>query len=127
MKNIAEHSGNKLKDILVNLKIDYVEFGTGKFAESRKFFADAFGWEFTEYGSDYLGFNNAGISGGLDNTAEATKAPLVIVKADDLEAAQRQVEEAGGVIVREIFSFPGGRRFHFREPGGNEMAVWSEK
>ncbi len=110
---------------MADLKIDYVEFGTGKLVESRAFFARAFGWEFTEYGSDYLGLNNAGIDGGLDSTEGASKAPLVILKTDDLEGAQARVEEAGGEIVKEIFSFPGGRRFQFREPGGNEMAVWS--
>ncbi len=107
------------------LKIDYVEFGTGRIAESREFFARAFGWEFTEYGPQYVAFNNAGIDGGLDGTEGATKMPLVVLKSDNLEGAQKQIEAAGGKIVKEIFSFPGGRRFHFVEPGGNELAVWS--
>jgi len=107
------------------MKIDYVEFGTGKIGKSRKFFARAFGWEFTEYGPQYAAFNNAGIDGGLDGTDEATKMSLVVLKSDNLEETQKQIEAAGGKIVKEIFSFPGGRRFHFVEPGGNELAVWS--
>ncbi len=108
------------------LKIDYVEFETKKLPQSRKFFSQAFGWAYTEYGPDYLGIDNAGLDGGISSTSEKIAPPLVVLKADDLEGAQKSVEVAGGVIVREIFSFPGGRRFHFTEPGGNEMAVWSE-
>ena len=108
------------------MKIDYLEFSIENLGPSRAFFAKAFGWEFTEYGPEYLAFNNAGIEGGLGKPDEEVRPPLVILKSDDLEAAQKQVEDAGGKIVRDIFSFPGGRRFHFIEPGGNEMAVWSE-
>ena len=108
------------------LKIDYVEFETGKLSRSRKFFSEAFGWAYTEYGPDYLAIDNAGLDGGMGSTAEKIAPPLVVLKAEDLEGAQKAVEAAGGVIVREIFSFPGGRRFHFSEPGGNELAVWSE-
>ena len=71
---------------------------------------------------------NAGVDGGIQGyAAEANAAPLVILKADDLEAVETAVKAAGGVVVRPIFAFPGGRRFNFREPGGNELAVWSEK
>lgn len=112
---------------MAELKIDYVEMASEKIGASREFFARAFGWEFTAYGPEYLAFDNAGIDGGLGVADEGRATPpLVILKADDLEEAQARVEEAGGVVVREIFSFPGGRRFHFTEPGGNEMAVWSE-
>lgn len=109
----------------MKLKIDYVELGTGEIGASKDFFANAFGWKFVDYGLEYAAFDNAGLDGGLDGTPGATRAPLVILKADDLEAAQKQIEAAGGKIVRVIFSFPGGRRFHFKEPGGNELAVWS--
>jgi len=110
------------------LKIDYVELQTPELEQSKEFFNKAFGWTYVDYGSDYADIKNAGLGGGLSAVHdEAARAPLVILKADNLEAAQKQVEAAGGVIVREIFSFPGGRRFHFTEPGGNEMAVWSEK
>ncbi len=106
------------------LKIDYLELGTGALDASRKFFADAFGWTFTAYGPTYLAIDNAGMDGGLDGTRPVANGVLVVIKADNLEAAQARVEKAGGKIVRPIFSFPGGRRFHFEEPGGNEMAVW---
>lgn len=114
---------------MVDLKIDYVELNTPEITESKAFFAKAFGWSYVDYGPGYADIQNAGLGGGLDGTIEndEMKAPLIILKADDLEGAQAQVEAAGGAIVKPIFSFPGGRRFHFREPGGNELAVWSEK
>lgn len=107
------------------MKIDYVEFGTSNMGRSKAFFRDAFGWGFADYGPDYQAFEDAGIDGGLDATK--TSAPLVILKAEDLGRAEEQVVAAGGQITREPFAFPGGRRFHFREPGGNELAVWSER
>lgn len=110
---------------MANLKIDYVEFQTPTLADSKDFFAKAFGWSYVDYGSGYSAFEKAGIDGGLEACEPTTQQPpLVILKADDLEAALAGVEAAGGEIVKPIFSFPGGRRFHFREPGGNEMAVW---
>ena len=111
-----------------DLKIDYVEFASGDIAASKTFFAEAFGWSFADYGPTYQAFADAGIDGGIDGTGERPGgAPLVILKADDLEAAEKSVVSAGGTIVRPAYAFPGGRRFHFREPGGNEMAVWSER
>lgn len=112
---------------MTHLKIDYVEFASGDLGKSRAFFAKAFGWDFIDYGPTYAAMANAGIDGGIQSDpAETSAAPLVILKADDLEAAEAEVIAAGGVITRAIFPFPGGRRFHFREPGGNELAVWSE-
>ncbi|MBK8838826.1 MAG: VOC family protein [Hyphomonadaceae bacterium] len=109
-------------------KIDYVEFSSPALGASRDFFAKAFGWSFQDYGPTYAAMTNAGVDGGIQgDAAEANTAPLVILKADDLEAVETAVKAAGGVVVRPIFAFPGGRRFHFREPGGNELAVWSEK
>lgn len=111
-----------------HLKIDYVEFATEDMPATQTFLARAFGWTFVDYGPDYQAFANAGLDGGIQNDpAHAGAAPLVILKADDLEGAEKSVMDAGGRITRPIFSFPGGRRFHFREPGGNELAVWSEK
>lgn len=108
------------------LKIDYVEFDTERMAESQAFFAKAFGWRFEDFGPQYQAFANAGLDGGLNGLGERPSgAPLVILKTDDLEAALKEVEAAGGVVTRAIQSFPGGRRFHFREPGGNELGVWS--
>lgn len=113
---------------MTRLKIDYVEFASADLAKSKAFFGNAFGWTFQEYGPDYAAMTNAGVDGGIQSDpAEANAMPLVILKAVDLEAAEAAVRTAGGKITRPIFSFPGGRRFHFREPGGNELAVWSEK
>ena len=92
---------------------------------TRRFFAEAFGWSFLDFGPTYHGIEAAGIDAGIQgNRQDATAAPLVIIRTRDLDAAQRAVELAGGVVTRAAFDFPGGRRFHFREPGGNELAVW---
>jgi len=109
-------------------QIDYLEFPSRDGLKTRRFFEEAFGWGFIDYGPTYLGIEAAGIDTGVQSDPrEATAAPLAIVRTRDLEAAQRAVELAGGVITRAAFDFPGGRRFHFREPGGNEMAVWIER
>jgi predicted enzyme related to lactoylglutathione lyase len=107
-------------------QIDYLEFPSTDGLKTRRFFEEAFGWSFLDYGPTYHGIEAAGIDAGIQgDRREATAATLAIVHADDLEAAQRAVELAGGVITRPAFDFPGGRRFHFREPGGTEMAVWT--
>lgn len=106
--------------------INYVEFVSGDFAASRKFFEGAFGWRFTEYGPDYVGIEDAGLDGGIARAEGERRVPLVILFADDLDAAEAAVRQAGGEITRAQYDFPGGRRFHFREPGGNELAVWAE-
>jgi uncharacterized protein len=108
-----------------NYRIDYLEFPSRDGLETRRFFEQAFGWSFIDYGPTYHAIEAAGIDAGIQaDSREMTAAPLAIVRTTDLEAAQRAVEGAGGVITRAAFDFPGGRRFHFREPGGNEMAVW---
>lgn len=113
---------------MTQLKINYVEFASRNIGATKDFLAKAFGWTYADYGPDYQAFSNAGIDGGIfQNTDETLKAPLVVLKADDLAEAEKAVKLAGGVITQPPFSFPGGRRFHFREPGGNEMAVWSER
>ena len=114
---------------MTNLKIDYVEFQTPAIGASKTFFSRAFGWGFVDYGPEYQAFDpaTAGLDGGLTDLIEGEPTPpLVILKTDDLEGALKSVTEAGGEIVKPIFAFPGGRRFHFREPGGNVLAVWSE-
>jgi predicted enzyme related to lactoylglutathione lyase len=107
------------------LKINYVEFSTREIGKTTAFFARAFGWTYADYGPEYQSFTNAGVDGGFFDNPEPIP-PLVVLKADDLEAALKSVTDAGGIVVKPIFDFPGGRRFHFREPGGNELAVWSE-
>lgn len=106
-------------------RIDYLELPSGNGTASKAFFQKAFGWRFTSYGPTYEAIDDAGIGAGIQaDAAEATAAPLVIVRTEDLEQAERDVLAAGGVITRAAFDFPGGRRFHFREPGGSELAVW---
>ena len=109
-------------------QIDYLEFPSANGLKSREFFETAFGWRFLSYGPSYSAFEDAGIAGGIQGDAgEATATPLVVVRTGDLEKAEQKVVAAGGLITRPAFDFPGGRRFHFREPGGNELAVWIER
>ena len=99
----------------------------GELTATKAFYGAAFGWGFTDYGPEYASFDQAGLDGGFyADPAEAVAKPLVILYAADLEAMEAKVRAAGGTIVRPIFSFPGGRRFHFTDPSGNELAVWSE-
>lgn len=105
-------------------KINYVEFPSTNRAVTSAFFRAAFGWGVTSYGPDYDGLTDAGIDGGVDQSADKVAATMAILKTEDLDAAERRVLAAGGVITRAQFDFPGGRRFHFREPGGNELAVF---
>ncbi|MCF4099516.1 VOC family protein [Maritalea mediterranea] len=109
----------------MQLEIDYIEFQSDEYEKSKAFFEKAFGWSYVDYGPDYAEIRDAGVTGGLAR-ANKVEPPLVILKTSDLEAALAQVERAGAEIVEPIFSFPGGRRFHFKEPGGNVMAIWSE-
>jgi len=110
------------------LGINYIEFGVRSVADTKRFYGEAFGWTFQDWGNEYASFSGAGLDGGFqaDNTA-AIGRPLVILYSGDIEAAQRRVEKAGGKVVKPIFSFPGGRRFHFTDPAGNELAIWSDK
>jgi predicted enzyme related to lactoylglutathione lyase len=109
-------------------RIDYVELPSATAHElSRAFYAKAFGWDFTDYGPTYAGTTNGTTDVGLQgDPADALSAPLPVVRVDDLDVAFDAVTGAGGIIARPIFSFPGGRRFHFVDPGGSGLAVWSE-
>ncbi|MET0272500.1 MAG: VOC family protein [Phenylobacterium sp.] len=107
-------------------KIDYLELPGGDLAATKRFYADAFGWAFTDYGPDYAAFAE-GLDGGFNaDPADQAKLPLPVLYAHDIEAMEAKVRAAGAAITRPIFTFPGGRRFHFRDPSGNELAVWSE-
>jgi predicted enzyme related to lactoylglutathione lyase len=106
-------------------KLDYLELPATDLPGTRAFYEAAFGWTFQDYGPSYSGFDE-GLDGGFDSDPEKTAAPLPILYAHDLEAMAVKVERAGGRIVKPIFAFPGGRRFHFVDPSGNELAVWSE-
>ena len=109
--------------------IDYLELPTADLPATRAFYEAAFGWTFREWAPVYVSFAGAGLDGGFDATrapAAAGTGPLTVLYSDDLAASQNAVEAAGGTITKPVFEFPGGRRFHFRDPGGNELAVWSE-
>jgi hypothetical protein len=112
-----------------NHTIDFVELYSTDLSKTKSFYGAVFGWTFKDYGPDYMDIQGAGLSGGF---ARVDKAPtpggaLVVLYATDLEATLARVREAGGRISKEIFSFPGGRRFHFVDPTGNELAVWSDR
>ena len=109
-------------------RIDYIEFSVKSVPDAKRFYGNAFGWTFEDYGPDYASFADGRLSGGFQTAKEVrTGGPLVVIYAANLEAMERGVKQAGGKIVRPIFSFPGGRRFHFADPSGNELAVWSDK
>ena len=108
--------------------IDYIEFTVRDLAEAKRFYTEAFGWQFTDYGPSYAGIQGDGREQGGMEQGEPRGAggPLVILYSDDLDASLAAVESAGGVISTAPFDFPGGRRFHFRDPSGNELAVWTQ-
>src|SRR5690606_16096087 len=123
-------------------RIDYVELLVSEISRSKDFYGRAFGWTFQDYGPDYCEFNDrrlkggfakrvapaeAGSAGASPGAAGSRAGPLVVLLAGDLEAARDRVEAAGGTIVKRIFEFPGGRRFHFADPDGYELAVWSDR
>ena len=112
-----------------NLKIDYVELPARDLDAVRAFYGAVFGWTFEPYGADYLAFSDGRTDGGFyrsdARSEQASGAALVVFYAEDLDAVRRAVEAAGGRIAKAPFDFPGGRRFHFADPAGNELAVWS--
>jgi uncharacterized protein len=110
-------------------RIDYIELPSVTAHElTRGFYSKAFGWKFTDFGPDYAATTSGDVDLGLNGQPnEALAAPLPVIKVDDLEATFDAVASAGGVISRSIFPFPGGRRFHFIDPSGSELAAWSER
>jgi uncharacterized protein len=109
-------------------RVDYIEFATTNLAETKRFYSTVFNWEFTDYGPDYTSFTDGRLAGGFAVASEVSVGgPLVVLYSTDLEQIETRVSESGGQIVREIFEFPGGRRFHFTDPSGNELAVWSDR
>lgn len=112
-------------------KINYVEFPSRDILATKTFFSKVFDWHFTDFGPDYTAFANAGINGGFYQSelsaSTSNGSALIVLYSKDLEKTQQKVEQNGGEIIKPIFSFPGGRRFQFREPGGNELAVWSDQ
>ena len=130
---ISDHGGNVTEEKAMSQKekptrIDYIEFPIVDIAAAKQFYGKVFGWEFVDYGSDYVSFSDGRLSGGFRKEPSAQSGgPLVVFYTTALESVQAKVEDAGGRIVKAIFDFPGGRRFHFTDPSGNELAVWSDQ
>jgi uncharacterized protein len=116
--------------MLAHQKINYVEFAAHDLAATKAFFTAAFGWSFVDYGPDYVAFSDQGLDGGFFRaplaSTVATGGALIVLFSDQLEDTLARVLAAGGTVVKPIFDFPGGRRFHFTEPSGNELAVWAQ-
>lgn len=112
-------------------KINYVELPAKNLSATKAFFTQVFGWSFQDFGPEYAAFSNQGIDGGFfkSNLSSSTNngAALIVFYSNDLESSQEKIQKNNGIIVKPIFPFPGGHRFHFTEPSGNEFAVWSDK
>lgn len=111
-------------------KINYLEISAKDIEATKTFFSTVFGWSFVDYGPDYTAFSNAGIEGGFFKSnltvSTSTGSALIVFYSNALEETESKIINAGGSIIKPTFSFPGGRRFHFSDPNGNEYAVWSD-
>ena len=113
---------------LENNHINYVEFKAKDLEAVKQFYQKCFGWKFTDYGPTYVSFAESGLYGGFERSdLEVVNGALIVLYHQELETVQNKIIAAGGKIVKDIFSFPGGHRFHFTDPAGNELAVWSDK
>lgn len=104
-------------------RINYVELPAANLPAACQFYETAFGWSMTAFGPTYAATTTGDVDLGLDADTQA-QVPLPVIQVEDIEVAEAAVRAAGGLIVKPIFSFPGGRRFHFTDPNGNELAVW---
>lgn len=112
----------------IDRAIDYIEFTAPDLAPIKKFYGEVFNWEFQDWGDEYSSFSDGRVDGGFARgETKRGHGPLVILYSTNLEEIQQKVRAVGGTIVKDTFSFPGGRRFHFADPAGNELAVWSDK
>jgi uncharacterized protein len=107
--------------------IDYIEFDATDVAAAKKFYSEVFSWKFVDYGPDYASFEDGRLAGGFRKGNASPGGTLIVIYVADLNDALRRVKEAGGQIVKEVFSFPGGSRFHFSDPNGNVLAAWHEE
>lgn len=108
-------------------KIDYIEFASNDIEATKRFYSHVFGWSFEDYGPNYTSFSDGRLAGGFRNDdVGQTSGPLIVIYVDDLKQTAQRIQDAGGVISKEIFPFPGGSRFHFRDLSGNELAAWHE-
>lgn len=108
-------------------QIQYIEFLSQNLSEIKNFYKDCFGWKFTDYGPEYTAFEGDYVDGGFALGTPVKGSILVIIYSEQLEKTKQKIEQVGGKIIKDIFTFPGGRRFHFSDPDGNELAVWSDK
>ncbi|MCP4569903.1 MAG: VOC family protein [FCB group bacterium] len=109
-------------------RVDYIEFPTLDIDATKLFYSSVFGWEFTDYGPEYTSFTDGRLGGGFAMVKEIKSGgPLVVLYATNLEEIEGSIKSNGGKVVRDPFEFPGGRRLHFHDPSGNELAVWSDK
>lgn len=107
--------------------INYVEFKANDLGKIKDFYTESFNWTFTDYGPTYVAFSEAGLEGGFEKTeSEIINGALVVLYHTNLESIKSKIIKSKGRISKDIFSFPGGRRFHFIDPAGNELAVWSD-
>ena len=108
----------------------YIEFPAEHLSQTKQFFESVFGWSFVDYGSEYTAFSQVDVEGGFYQSERKARtengSALVVLYSENLEQTLTKVSNAGGQIIQPIFAFPGGRRFHFLEPSGNELAVWSD-
>jgi predicted enzyme related to lactoylglutathione lyase len=124
---MADHSDENGPIAQKDRCIDYIEFAVPDIARAKAFYGQAFGWSFTDYGPAYCEFTDGRMKGGFEKSEGpiSTGGPLVVLYGNDLAELQKKIEAAGGKIVRPVFEFPGGRRFHFTDPEGYELAVWT--
>ena len=114
-------SQNKLK----HGQVQYIEFLSKDLKQAKQFYTESLGWTFTDYGPEYTAFEGDYVDGGFTTGQPAKGSILVVIYSEDIETTKNKVLAAGGIIVKDIFNFPGGKRFHFTDPDGNELAVWS--
>lgn len=110
----------------VHEQVQYIEFLSKDLTQAKKFYTTSFGWSFTDYGPQYTAFEGEHVDGGFTLGKPVKGSILVVIYSANIETTKNKVISAGGVIAKDVFSFPGGKRFHFIDPDGNELAVWSE-
>ncbi len=111
---------------LIHEQVQYLEFSSKDLSKAKKFYTESFGWAFTDYGPEYTAFEGEYVDGGFTPGTTSKGSILIVLYSDDIEKTRKKVVKAGGTIAKEIFDFPGGKRFHFIDPDGYELAVWGK-
>lgn len=121
-------NAGKLTTTTMSTNINYIELKAHDLEKTKAFYQNSFGWSFTDYGPTYIAFAESGVDGGFEKTdLPIVNGALIVLFHENLEAIKDKIIENSGQIAQDIFTFPGGRRFHFLDPSGNELAVWSDK